>query len=155
MAGVRRLFFCDPADHTRTAHTERHSGSSRVHEWNDVYEAYLAASPGRTYALDFPDGGSVELDLSDAEGTFQLHWIIVSTSEWAETETLESGSVAPISAPGPGGWVGTINWDITDFGETTSDGPFPFLAWAARSTGSWEARALSQPHLLTRLSVQP
>ena len=71
-------------------------------------EAYLAANPGKAYALYFTDGGSVDLNLSDVEGTFQLHWIDVSTGEWGGKETLESGKVATISAPEPSGWVAAI-----------------------------------------------
>jgi hypothetical protein len=35
-------------------------------------EAYLAARPGEYYALYFTNGGSVDLDLSGAKGSFDV-----------------------------------------------------------------------------------
>jgi hypothetical protein len=71
-------------------------------------EAYLAARPGKAYALYFTDGGSVDLDLTGAQGPLRLKWIDVGTGEWGAQETLESGRVATVDAPGPGGWVAAI-----------------------------------------------
>jgi len=71
-------------------------------------EAYLAADPGRAYALYFPKGGSVGLDLAAAAGRFQLRWIDVGSGEWAESDAIDGGGVVTIRAPGDGHWVAVI-----------------------------------------------
>jgi len=71
-------------------------------------EAYLAAGPGRAYALYFTDGGQVGLDLSKHPGTYLLRWISVETGQWAHTQTLSGGRIVSIHAPAKGGWVAAI-----------------------------------------------
>ncbi len=71
-------------------------------------EAYLAARPGDAYALYFPDGGAVQLDLRQHAGPFQVRWIDIATGEWDRTETLPGGDRTTISAPAPGHWVAAI-----------------------------------------------
>jgi len=71
-------------------------------------EAYLAAQPGRAYALYFTDGGSVGLDLRKAEGPFEVRWINIGTGEWDQRATLRGGSVATIAAPANGHWVAVV-----------------------------------------------
>ena len=45
-------------------------------------EAYLSRVPSRQYALYFTDGGAVGLDLTGAEGTFQVQWLDIAASTW-------------------------------------------------------------------------
>ena len=71
-------------------------------------EAYLAARPGEAYALYFTDGGSVDLDMTDIEGEFQLSWIDIGTGDWADKQRLQSGRVLTVAAPAAGGWVAAI-----------------------------------------------
>lgn len=72
-------------------------------------EAYLAAQPGRHYALYFPHGGSVRLDLSNAPGTFALQWISVSEgSRFGDGQSLRGGGAVEIAAPFKGGWVAAL-----------------------------------------------
>lgn len=81
-------------------------------------EAYLAAQPGRYYALYFTNGGSVKLDLSPALGPFEVTWISVSmgtTTRTYETgrhrqmpKTIQGGRVVTLSAPYKGGWVAAL-----------------------------------------------
>lgn len=81
-------------------------------------EAYLAAKPGELYALYFPNGGSVGLDLTDAPGPFEVTWISVSMGVVVETaqalqyrpvdKAIEGGAVATLTAPYKGGWVAAI-----------------------------------------------
>lgn len=71
-------------------------------------EAYLAARPGRAYALYFTDGGSVSLDLKAAPGRFEVHWIDISTGEWGKRETISGGGLTTVSAPAKGHWVAAI-----------------------------------------------
>ena len=71
-------------------------------------EAFLAARPGRAYALYFTDGGSVGLDLRGAAGRFDLRWIDIATGEWGNQATIQGGAVVTVSAPARGHWVGAI-----------------------------------------------
>jgi len=71
-------------------------------------EAYLAARPGRAYALYVTDGGSVALDLKGAQGRFDVRWIDIATGEWGKRETLDGGGVVTLVAPAKGHWVTAI-----------------------------------------------
>lgn len=81
-------------------------------------EAYLAAKPGKQYALYFTDGGAVGLDLTEAPGTYDITWISISMGIVVETarrlgyrptdKTIEGGGVVTLTAPYKGGWVAAI-----------------------------------------------
>jgi hypothetical protein len=71
-------------------------------------EAFLAAKPGRAYALYFTDGGSIGLDLKNAPGRFDVRWIAVATGEWGQRATIRGGGVATVNAPAKGHWVAAI-----------------------------------------------
>jgi hypothetical protein len=50
--------------------------------WN---EAYCVAQPGIEYAVFFPDGGNVMLDVSDADRhSFVVRWLDIRQSTWGE-----------------------------------------------------------------------
>jgi hypothetical protein len=71
-------------------------------------EAYLAACPGRAYALYLTDGGTVGLNLSGANGPFEVRWIDIGTGQWGKQETLEGEQVVTVAAPGRGHWLAVI-----------------------------------------------
>ncbi len=84
-------------------------------------EAYLAAKPGENYAVYFPNGGSVGLDLSEAPGVLQRTWISVAmgvptrtsgvggwTGYGSMEDTIQGGAIVTLSAPYKGGWVAVI-----------------------------------------------
>ena len=81
-------------------------------------EAYVAANPGECYALYFTNGGSVQLDLSDAPGTLSITWISVAMGIPVQTsqtggyrlvnKTIEGGRVVTLTAPYKGGWVAAL-----------------------------------------------
>jgi hypothetical protein len=71
-------------------------------------EAYLAAAPGRAYALYFTNGGSVGLDLRKHPGRYTLRWIDIATGEWAGTKDVAGGAVATIETPAVGSWAAVI-----------------------------------------------
>lgn len=89
-----KLWNVDPANHLLTERTKN--------------EAYLAADPGRAYALYFTNGGSVGLNLDDHPHRFRLRWIDVETGEWGAESTIQGGKTRRIEAPGDGGWVAAI-----------------------------------------------
>lgn len=71
-------------------------------------EAFLAARPGRAYALYFTHGGSVRLDLRKRPGKYDLRWIDITTGQWAGQASLTGGRWVRIDAPGKAGWVAAI-----------------------------------------------
>ena len=72
-------------------------------------EAYCLAEPGRQYAVYFPDGGSVTLDLSAAEGNLQMRWLDIVAGEWVHEDTVDGGGDATLTAPGDGDWAVVIS----------------------------------------------
>ena len=68
-------------------------------------EAYLSYKPGLQYAVYFPDGGAVDLDLSGADGEFTVKWIDIVRSRWREPSRVQGRSAVHLKAPGSGHWV--------------------------------------------------
>jgi len=68
-------------------------------------EAYCLANPGTEYAVYFPDGGPVTLDLRAAQGPFSARWLAIPRSQWTKEETLNGGSTATLTPPGKGHWA--------------------------------------------------
>ncbi len=71
-------------------------------------EAYLAADKGRAYAVCFPAGGEVRIDLSDTSGPLVAHWINIDTGEFGSQEQLSGGSTVSLSPPGSENWAAAI-----------------------------------------------
>ena len=67
--------------------------------------AYATARPGVEYAVYFPDGEPADIDLSHAEGDLEANWLDIAHSQWERQETLQGGSTATLSPPGPGHWA--------------------------------------------------
>lgn len=68
-------------------------------------EAYCAANPGKHYAVYFPDGGQVTLDVSAARGSLQVRWLDISRSRWQEPQTVDGGGTLELKTPGEGPWA--------------------------------------------------
>jgi hypothetical protein len=68
-------------------------------------EAFLSYEPGNQYAVYFPDGGAVDLNLKEADGGFQLRWLNVAESKWQGMKTVRGGHAVTLEAPGEGHWV--------------------------------------------------
>jgi hypothetical protein len=71
-------------------------------------EAYLAADRGRAYAIYFPAGGNVLLDLSDVQTTLQAHWINIDTGEAGPQQTLRGGAKIAVAPPDTQNWAAAI-----------------------------------------------
>jgi len=71
-------------------------------------EAYLAARPGRAYALYFTNGGGITLDLTAAPGSFEMRWIDIGTGEWGTATEISGGATVPVNAPSDKQWVAAI-----------------------------------------------
>ena len=71
-------------------------------------EAYCMAEPGRQYAIYFPDGGAVTLDVSAAQGPLEVRWLDINRSAWQEPETVALNRALRLEAPGKGQWAALI-----------------------------------------------
>ncbi len=85
------VFSCLPANHLLSDREED--------------EAYAFAQVGRQYAVYFPDGGTVGLDLSAAAGNLSVRWLDILNGEWREAQRIDGGSTATLSPPGGGPWA--------------------------------------------------
>ncbi len=75
----------------------------------DDNEAYLAADPGKAYAIYFTSGGSVTIDFSQAKRKLTAYWISIDTGEWGPERKLPGGGKTAIAAPGKkGNWAAAI-----------------------------------------------
>lgn len=68
-------------------------------------EAYCLANPGKEYAVYFPNGGSVALDLSRAKGNLKAKWLDIDGRGWAKEDTLKGGGTVTLLSPGTGHWA--------------------------------------------------
>ena len=72
--------------------------------------AYTIANPGREYAVYFPSGGSVDINLSamkDAE-MLTVRWLHIAKSEWTQEEIPFSDSIT-LSTPTKDHWAVLIH----------------------------------------------
>jgi hypothetical protein len=72
-------------------------------------EAYCLARPGSRYAVYFPDGGEVTLDLGDDEGQWTVRWLDIMGNRWHDAISfdaisVETGSTVNLKTPGSGQW---------------------------------------------------
>ena len=81
---------------------EPHSGLLSDRKPN---EAYCLANPGKEYAVYFPSGGQVGLDLSHATGKLTAKWLDIARSRWTRNDTLQGGGTVALSPQAEGHWV--------------------------------------------------
>jgi hypothetical protein len=68
-------------------------------------EAYCLAGPGKQYAVYFPDGGAVTLDVAEARGTLQVRWLDINRGRWQEPQTIDGGGTLELKTPGKWHWA--------------------------------------------------
>jgi hypothetical protein len=68
-------------------------------------EAYCLAEPGVAYAVYFPNGGEVKLDLSDTQGTLDARWFDIARGAWQTPRPIAGGGVVELQAPETGHWA--------------------------------------------------
>ncbi|MDP6702777.1 MAG: putative collagen-binding domain-containing protein, partial [Candidatus Latescibacteria bacterium] len=73
-------------------------------------EAYCTANPGVEYAVFFPAGGNVLLDVAAAAGRkLTVHWLDIRQSEWGKGTTIASdGSLQLVAPADTGYWAAVI-----------------------------------------------
>lgn len=94
IADEMNVFACEPAN-------ELLSG-------REPNEAYCLAEAGRQYAVYFPGGGAVTLNLAAAEGDWTLRWLEIPASRWSEQTSVRVGASLPLTPPGDGPWAALI-----------------------------------------------
>lgn len=67
-------------------------------------EAYAFAVEGEKYAVYFPNGGEVYIELPENNG-YSFKWLDIIHSRWLDETIVESGEYLRISAPGSGPWA--------------------------------------------------
>ena len=72
-------------------------------------EAYTITNPGKEYAVYFPKGGSVDINLGvgknlDAEKTI-IKWLNINTSEWKKEEEISYSDSITLTAPTKAHWA--------------------------------------------------
>ena len=70
-------------------------------------EAYCLADPAHQYAVYFPNGGEVSLDISGADGPITLRWLDIRKTSWLETEAV-TGESLHLKTPAAGHWVALV-----------------------------------------------
>lgn len=68
-------------------------------------EAYCLAEPGKQYAVYFPDGGHVTLDVSETRGNLQIRWLDINRGAWQDLQSVEGGGTLELNTPGKGHWA--------------------------------------------------
>ena len=84
-------------------------------------EAYLIAEPGRQYALYFPEGGSVVLDMSHASGKWNCKWINLDQAEWSDSKQLRAGRNVRLTTPDKRHWIAVLMPASVDAGREASN----------------------------------
>ena len=82
--------------------------ASELLSQRDANEAYVAADKGRSYAVYFPSGGEIKLDLTAAKGQFMVHWINIESGKLGKQEEIMGGSAIALSPPNSNNWVAAI-----------------------------------------------
>ena len=68
-------------------------------------EAYAFANPGQEYAVYFPNGGSVDIDLSTGTKKLTIRWLNISKSQWTQEEEIPVSDSITLSAPTEDHWA--------------------------------------------------
>ena len=71
-------------------------------------EAYCLAEPGRQYAVYFPNGGEVTLNLKEAPSELTLRWYDIDNLRWSAPRAVRGGGTLKLKTPGSGQWAAVI-----------------------------------------------
>ncbi|MEX2632829.1 MAG: hypothetical protein WD267_02265 [Balneolales bacterium] len=72
-------------------------------------EAYAMAGTDNQYAVYFPSGGSVVLEVPENTGSLTIRWLNIHESKWEKEITREPGSSGiKLTAPDSGQWAVTV-----------------------------------------------
>jgi len=68
-------------------------------------EAYCLANPGTEYAVYFPDGGEVTLDIGALKKPATVTWLDIMKCQWSDARRIKSKSKLTLQCPSPGYWA--------------------------------------------------
>jgi hypothetical protein len=72
-------------------------------------EAFCRAIPDREYAIFFPNGGEVEIDINDKLKEISIEWLDIMKSEWTQDGNIRrQGSKVLVKSPGTANWLAHI-----------------------------------------------
>jgi len=76
----------------------------------DDNSKYCFAKPGELYLVYLPDGGSTDIDLTDAKGSFTLHWFNPRTGGplQASDAILTGNAKSTLTAPDTNDWLAVL-----------------------------------------------
>jgi hypothetical protein len=94
LTDVMRVFACEPRNDLL---------SDRLPN-----EAYCLAEAGSQYAVYFPDGGSVDLNVSETRGPLTIRWLDLERSQWAESTSANAEGSIRLEPPGRGHWAALV-----------------------------------------------
>jgi len=63
---------------------------------------FCLANNGHSYVVYVPDSGKVEIDLSNASGSYSVEWLAPSTGLISDADPIQGGVTRALSAPSPG-----------------------------------------------------
>ncbi len=75
-------------------------------------EAYALANRGQQYAVYFPNGGEVTLNVSSIHDSLELRWLDINSGTWLEAQYAEGGGSVLLQAPDSGHWAVVIQNDL-------------------------------------------
>ena len=75
----------------------------------EANEAYCLANPEKEFAVYFPNGGAVTLDVSDHGKRCDVRWLNVLTSEWSGVRPAESLQAVRLECPSKDYWVALVD----------------------------------------------
>jgi len=71
----------------------------------EANEAYCLANPGVEYALYFPNGGDVSLDISTINKQVTVKWLNIMKSRWLDSKHVEVEDKITLQCPSQGYWA--------------------------------------------------
>jgi hypothetical protein len=72
-------------------------------------EAFCRAIPDREYAIFFPKGGEVELDINEKLKDISIEWLDIMKSEWiSDSNIRREGGKLIVKSPGAINWLAHI-----------------------------------------------
>jgi len=72
-------------------------------------EAYCMTNKDESqFALYFPDGGEVDIDLKQSSSGYVIKWLDIINSQWRGEEKIEGGDGCTFKTPGKGHWGALI-----------------------------------------------
>ena len=71
----------------------------------EANEAYCLANPGTEYAVYFPNGGEVTLDIGAMKKPATVRWLDIMKCKWSSPERIKGKSKLTLRCPSKGYWA--------------------------------------------------